>query len=171
LRECLRGRRFRASLLLHTTCVRSWCNWHTRCVTTKHVIKKKPSVNIPITLRLCIPSDKGFAKCLHTCNPMLKGLYFNAHTCLMLPMNTHIRCSLKKCSLLYAPPLPICAFFNIIFIRIYSIRIYSIHLNMCSCLHQDCSIQIKRMHVNKWMRNKIHIHAYMHIHIKCKLQD
>jgi len=28
-------RRFRASLLLHTTCVRSWCNWSASCVAAK----------------------------------------------------------------------------------------------------------------------------------------
>ena len=32
LRECLRARRFRATLLLHTTCVHSWCTWRTNCV-------------------------------------------------------------------------------------------------------------------------------------------
>ena len=37
---------------------------------------------------------------------------------------------MEICLLLYAPPLSICAFFNIIFIRIYSI-----HLNTCSCVH------------------------------------
>ena len=32
LRECLRARRLRPTLLLHTTCVRSWCTWRTSCV-------------------------------------------------------------------------------------------------------------------------------------------
>jgi len=32
LRECLQAGRFRASLIVHTTCVRSWCNWRTSCV-------------------------------------------------------------------------------------------------------------------------------------------
>ena len=32
----------------------------------------------------------GFARCLHTCNPMFKGLYFNIHTCLcFLWINTY----------------------------------------------------------------------------------
>jgi len=35
LRECPQAGRFRASLLLHTTCVRSWCNWHASCVAGK----------------------------------------------------------------------------------------------------------------------------------------
>ena len=35
LRECLRARRFQASLLLYTTCVRSWCNWRANCVAAK----------------------------------------------------------------------------------------------------------------------------------------
>jgi len=32
LQECLRARRFQASLLLHTTYVCSWCNWRASCV-------------------------------------------------------------------------------------------------------------------------------------------
>jgi len=36
LRECLRARRVRAFLLLHITCVRSWCNWRASCVVAKH---------------------------------------------------------------------------------------------------------------------------------------
>ena len=31
-RECPRAGRFWASLLLHTTCMRSWCNWRASCV-------------------------------------------------------------------------------------------------------------------------------------------
>jgi len=33
------------------------------------------------------------------------------------------------------------------------------HMLMCACLHQDCANQIKRIHVNKKMRNKIYIYA------------
>ena len=40
MRECLRARHFRASLLLHTTCVSS-CNWRTSCVAAKHTKKDK----------------------------------------------------------------------------------------------------------------------------------
>jgi len=39
LRECLRARHFRATSLLHTTCVRSCCTWRGSCVAAKH--KKK----------------------------------------------------------------------------------------------------------------------------------
>jgi len=38
-RECHRARRFQATLLLHTTCVRSWCKWRASCVTAN--TKKK----------------------------------------------------------------------------------------------------------------------------------
>jgi hypothetical protein len=41
LRECLRARRFWATLLLHTTCVRSWWNWRASCVAAKHKRGKK----------------------------------------------------------------------------------------------------------------------------------
>jgi len=40
LREYHRARRFRASLLLHTTCVRSCCNWRASCVAAKQWKKK-----------------------------------------------------------------------------------------------------------------------------------
>ena len=40
LQECLRAARFRASLLVHTTCVRSCCNWRSNCVATKQNQKK-----------------------------------------------------------------------------------------------------------------------------------
>jgi len=39
LRECLRARRFRAILLLHTTCVLSLCTWRASCVAAKHTNK------------------------------------------------------------------------------------------------------------------------------------
>ena len=42
LRECLRARRFRASLLLHTTCVRSCCKWRASRVVAKHSKKNSP---------------------------------------------------------------------------------------------------------------------------------
>jgi len=41
LLECLRAGRFRASLLLHTTCVRSWCNWRASCVAAKQPKKQR----------------------------------------------------------------------------------------------------------------------------------
>ena len=41
LRECLWARRFRATLILHTTCVRSWCNGCASCVAAKYTHKKK----------------------------------------------------------------------------------------------------------------------------------
>ena len=44
LRECLRARRFCASVLLHTTCNRSCCNWRASCVVTKHEEKKHLSI-------------------------------------------------------------------------------------------------------------------------------
>ena len=42
LRECLRARCFRATLLLHTTCVRSCCTWRASCVAAKYPKIKKP---------------------------------------------------------------------------------------------------------------------------------
>ena len=42
LRECLRARRFRATLLLHTTCVRSYCTWRAGCVAAYQKKKKGP---------------------------------------------------------------------------------------------------------------------------------
>ena len=39
-------------------------------------------MNIPITISLCVPAEKDFARRLHTRDPMSKGLYFNTHTCL-----------------------------------------------------------------------------------------
>jgi len=48
------------------------------------------NMNIPITLRLCLPADRGFARCLHTFDPMFKGLHSNIRTCLcFLWMNTY----------------------------------------------------------------------------------
>jgi len=41
LRECLRARCFRASLLLHTTCNHSCCNWCVSRMSTKHKQQKK----------------------------------------------------------------------------------------------------------------------------------
>jgi len=38
--------RFRASLLLHTTCVHSWCNWRASCVVTNPQ-KKQKKVTFP----------------------------------------------------------------------------------------------------------------------------
>jgi len=40
LRECLWARRFWATLLLHITCVRSWCNWRASCVAAKQTKNK-----------------------------------------------------------------------------------------------------------------------------------
>jgi len=40
------------------------------------------NMNIIIIIRLCVPTDRGFARCLHTCDPIFKGLHFNIHTCL-----------------------------------------------------------------------------------------
>ena len=38
------------------------------------------NMNIPITIRVCVPVDEGFASCLHICDLIFKGLYFNIHT-------------------------------------------------------------------------------------------
>jgi len=38
------------------------------------------NMNIPITICVCVPVDEGFASCLHTCDLIFKGLYFNIHT-------------------------------------------------------------------------------------------
>jgi len=45
LQKCPRAGRFRASLLLHTTCVRSWCNWRASCVASKQQQKKHKKHN------------------------------------------------------------------------------------------------------------------------------
>ena len=54
LRECVRARRFRASLLLCTTCaiVRSCCNWRASCVAIKQPQKKKSN-------HRAAPADQG----------------------------------------------------------------------------------------------------------------
>ena len=41
LRECLRARCFRATLILNPICVRSWCNWRASCVDSKTKQKKE----------------------------------------------------------------------------------------------------------------------------------
>ena len=89
------------------------------------------NMNIPIVIRLCVPASRGFARCLHTCDPMFKGLYFSIHTCLycFLWIHTH-HVHIKTCLIVYAPPLSICALFNYVFIRVYYI-----HLNTCSCMN------------------------------------
>jgi len=45
LRECrsIRARRFWASLLPHTTCMRSWCNWRASCVAASQFKKTRKS--------------------------------------------------------------------------------------------------------------------------------
>ena len=88
-------------------------------------------LNIPIMMRLCVPASRGVARCLHTCDPMFKGLYFGIHTCLycFLWIHTH-HVHIKTCLIVYAPPLSICALFNYVFIRVYYI-----HLNTCSCMN------------------------------------
>jgi len=43
LRECPRARRFQATLLLRTTCMRFWCNWSAICVATQQTKDQKPS--------------------------------------------------------------------------------------------------------------------------------
>jgi len=40
------------------------------------------NMNIPNTISLCVPTHKGFARSLHTRDPMSKGLYFDIHTSL-----------------------------------------------------------------------------------------
>jgi len=47
--------RFRASLLLHATCVGSWCNWCADCVAAKHFWKKKPTNQKPETKSCAAP--------------------------------------------------------------------------------------------------------------------
>jgi len=42
------------------------------------------NMNFPITICLSVPADRGFARCLHICDPMFRGLYSNIHTCLCL---------------------------------------------------------------------------------------
>jgi len=50
--------------------------------------------------------------------PHAQGYLFQYSYVSMLPMNTHIPCSYKKCCILYAPSLPICASFENVFVRI-----------------------------------------------------
>ena len=39
----------------------------------------------PIMKCVCVPAPSGVARCLHTCDPMFKGLYFSNHPCLHFP--------------------------------------------------------------------------------------
>ena len=55
LRECLRAGRFRASPLLHPTCVRSCCNWRASCVATKQKTKIPQCCNCSFTPMPLIP--------------------------------------------------------------------------------------------------------------------
>ena len=117
------------------------------------------NMKIPVTIRLCIPAGRGFARGFHTCDPMFKSLYFNIHTCLWFLWIHTYHVHIKKVELCMHLPL-ICQ------PSLYPCLFHPPkHVLMCECSHQDCSIQIKRMRVNKWMRNKIHIYAYIRIHI------
>jgi len=47
--ECLRARRFQTTLLLHTACVGSWCNWRATSVAGKHNKKSQPNMTFVAT--------------------------------------------------------------------------------------------------------------------------
>ena len=83
-------------------------------------------LNILIIICLCVPASKCFARCLHTCDPMCKGLYINIHTCLYFQWihtdHVHVK-NVQLCA--HLPSEPMCAFFNIVFIRIYSIHLHT----------------------------------------------
>ena len=70
LRECLRARRFRDSLLLHTTCVRSCCNWRASCVAAKHQkTQRGKNTKLPRS-RPFSPYHLSHFHCLKSARPM-----------------------------------------------------------------------------------------------------
>ena len=99
-----------------------------------------------------VPAPSGVARCLHTCDPMFKGLYFSNHPCLrFLWMHTyHVHIKIKiKFDILCVPTPPICALLNHVLLRIYSM-----HLNTCS------RVDVYAMQSNKiripWIHNEIY---------------
>jgi len=105
------------------------------------------NLNIPIMIRLCVPASKGFAQSLHTCDSMLKGFYFNIPTCLyflwILPSHVHI----KNVDLCIHLPFPYGCSQPIVYPHLF--RPPKHVLTRESLLHQDSSIQTKRIHVIK----------------------
>jgi len=108
-------------------------------------------MSIPITIRLCVPADRGFARCLHTCDPMFKGLFFNIYTCLcFLWIHT---CHVHRQNVHF------CMHLSFLYARsstsslsgsIPSVSIPSTWTRAHVCMFvQRLSIQINRMHVNK----------------------
>ena len=85
---------------------------------------------LPILIRIYVPVPRQLARCIHTCDPMFRSLYFIFHTYpYLLSIHTY-HAHTNVFSFVYAPPLPIFAFFNTVFIRTYSI-----HLNTYSSEH------------------------------------
>ena len=62
--ECrlIRARRFRASLLPHATCVRSWCNWRASFVAAKH-LKNTYKVKIFVFDNNIVETNKQTIRC------------------------------------------------------------------------------------------------------------
>ena len=93
---------------------------------------------------------------------LFKGLYFNIHVSI-LPINTHIPCLYKFVEFLYAPPLPICAFFNTVCICTYSIL-----LDMHSCVYVYTKTVLNTHEKNQYRQMDMKQYVYMHVHIKYK---
>jgi len=67
------ARRFRASLLLHTTCVRSWCTWRASCVAAKHKNKNRKHKNLTeyfVVLASCILQWRSTSKVVQGAAPL-----------------------------------------------------------------------------------------------------
>jgi hypothetical protein len=135
------------------------------------IIVQWHNINIPIAICLYVPADRVFARCLHTCDSMFKGLYFNIHMCLCFLWIYTYHVHRKTIHFCMHLPFPyVSSLTSFLSGYIPSVLIPSTCTRarvMCACVHQDSSIQINRIHVNKWMRNKIHIYACIRIHIKC----
>jgi len=63
-------------------------------------------LNVLSIIRFYVPVSRGFTRCLHTCDPMFKGLYFNIHKCLcflwILTDHVHIK-NVQLCAHLPSP--------------------------------------------------------------------
>ena len=65
-----------------------------------------PSLYAPIIIRLFVPAHRGFARCLHTFHPMLKGLYFNIHPWLCILWISTYHVHMKNVKFCVHLPLP-----------------------------------------------------------------
>ena len=138
------------SIIIHIYC-------HIRMYTCFDYFVMNPSTpNAPIIKRLCVPAPKSVTWCLHTCDPMFKGLHFSNLPCLrFLWMHTY-HVHVKKVRFwVYLPP-PICVLQNHVFIHVFSI-----HLNTCSGVHVYimCGNAIR---IN-WLHNEIYQEINEHI--------